>query len=59
MPVEIQKIERPEIKVMPNKDILERFLMGFHGLISVYYDREKGEFIDMNKSTIKPIEPNQ
>lgn len=51
-----QPVEKPEIKVMPDKDILERFLLGFHGVISVYFDHEKGEFVDMNKPTTPPTQ---
>ena len=41
---------------MPTKEVLEKFMQGFHGVISVIFDREKGEFVDMNKSITKPVE---
>lgn len=45
-----------EIKVIPTKEVLEKFMQGFHGVISVIFDREKGEFVDFTK---KPEPPKQ
>lgn len=38
-----------EIKVMPTKEVLEKFLQGFHGSPIIIFDSEKGEFVDRSK----------
>jgi len=35
------------IKVMPDQKTLEAFLEGMHGPVTVYFDTERGEFIQL------------
>jgi hypothetical protein len=37
------------IKKMPSKKTLEKFLDGMHHQVGVYFDYEKGEFVDEAK----------
>lgn len=34
-----------KIKKMPSKKLLEEFLKGMHGEVTVLFDRNKGEFV--------------
>lgn len=44
------------IKKMPTKKLLEDFLMGFSGNVSVYFDKGKGEFIRASKRNNTKLE---
>jgi hypothetical protein len=43
---------------MPSRELLERFLQGFHQTPTVIYDREKGVFVDYLSGN-NPIELGQ
>ena len=43
---EPNKPERIEIKEMPDKHMLERFLEGMTGIVTVYFDIEQGKFVE-------------
>lgn len=42
---------QPEIKKMPTKETLQKFLQGFHGEPTVIFDSEKGEFTEVRRPT--------
>lgn len=50
-------MEKIEIKEMPNKELLERFMsqIVLGQAVGVYFDSEKGAFIDHG---IRPINPD-
>lgn len=42
-----EEVPRPNetINVMPDKETLEEFIKSMHGEVTVYFDRELGEFV--------------
>lgn len=46
---DLKYIGKTKIKEMPSKETLERFLDGMQGRVSVYFDSEKGIFVDYEK----------
>jgi len=41
------------IKKMPTRELLEKFVQHLGGAGSVYFDTEKGEFVDADKRNVK------
>ena len=46
MPVEAPKFK---IKKMPDREVLEAFLLGFHGQVTVVFNEITGEFEEIEK----------
>lgn len=43
------KPEKTQIEEMPDRETLERFLDGMSGSVRVYFDKDEGKFVDMDK----------